>query len=91
MEVSTMDVTWREVAHPRDIRARMERHLGGRSLRIERPRDLDQWHWSVRSPRGHLLALGVAPTQTEAECAAEWEATAVHPASDAWIDELVEQ
>lgn len=84
-----MDVAWRDVPHPPTIHTRVERHLAGRDLTVEILDGSSRWHWYVRSPRRRILASGVAASRPDAERAAELEATAVHPPSEAWIEELV--
>ena len=65
-----------------------ERQLAGRELRLERSLGRPDWHWSVFSHCGRLLAEGSAATKSGAEDAATSEATALHPPSPAWLDEM---
>jgi hypothetical protein len=64
-------------------------HLHGRDLVVcEDPAHAD-WHWSVTSPFGNVLAEGDAATRTLAEEAAEDEATAVHPPTPDLLEHLL--
>lgn len=68
-------------------------HLHGRELevtpRAEPPGLRPGWHWCVRSPHGVVLAEGDAGTCELAEAAAEDEALAVHPPTEALLTRLL--
>jgi hypothetical protein len=64
-------------------------HIHGRDLVVSETAGSHRWHWCVRSPHGCLLAQGDAPTCQAAEEAAEAEALAVHPPTDALLDRLL--
>ena len=57
----------------------LETHLHGRDLEVIADPEHHDWHWRVTTHHGAVLAEGEAPGMTEAEEAAEAEATAVHP------------
>ncbi|HYO43712.1 MAG TPA: hypothetical protein VES19_10985 [Candidatus Limnocylindrales bacterium] len=54
-------------------------HLHGRDLEVVSDPVHHAWHWRVTTCHGTVLAEGDAPGMTEAEQAAEDEATAIHP------------
>lgn len=54
-------------------------HLHGRDLEVIADPAHHDWRWRVTTPHGVVLAEGEAPGMTEAEQAAEDEATAIHP------------
>jgi hypothetical protein len=57
----------------------LETHLHGRDLEVVADPAHHAWHWRVTTHHGTVLAEGDAPGMTEAEQAAEDEATAIHP------------
>lgn len=66
-----------------------EAHLHGRNLEVVAEPTHRGWNWFVRSPRGALLADGIAATMEGAEEAAEDEATAVHPPTGELLERLL--
>jgi len=64
-------------------------HLHGRELVVIHEATPSHWHWRVTSPHGVVLAEGDAPSRDAAEAAAEDEALAVHPPTDALLDRLL--
>lgn len=64
-------------------------HLHGRDLEIAADPEHHDWHWRVTTPHGAVLAEGDAPGMTEAEQAAEDEATAIHPPTPELLEALL--
>ncbi|HEU0244935.1 MAG TPA: hypothetical protein VFQ75_13610 [Candidatus Limnocylindrales bacterium] len=69
--------------------AALATHLHGRELDVVRAGESAPWHWRVASPHGALLAEGDAASCEAAEEAAEREALAVHPPTEALIGRLL--
>lgn len=80
---------WHPVADDRPDDPPFGTHLHGRELLVAHEGAPPHWHWRVLSPHGAVLAEGDAPTRDAAERAAEDEATAVHPPTDALLDRLL--
>jgi hypothetical protein len=64
-------------------------HLHGRDLEVSAHPTHHDWHWRVTTPHGAVLAEGDAPGMTEAEEAAEDEATAIHPPTSELLEQLL--
>jgi hypothetical protein len=67
----------------------LETHLHGRTLEVKADPEHHDWHWRVTTPHGAVLAEGDAPGMTEAEQAAEDEATAIHPPTSELVELLL--
>lgn len=68
-------------------------HLHGRELEVTPRAPTSEprpgWHWCVRSTHGAVLAEGDAASCELAEAAAEDEALAVHPPTEALLTRLL--
>ena len=64
-------------------------HLHGRELDVMCAGERPCWHWRVASPHGALLAEGDAASCAAAEEAAEREALAIHPPTEALLSRLL--